>query len=212
MKASARYLESFVIYQRKKMNEHLLVGCSLDTVWVYSENGERQESFCVVIDSLCRGGQTDACQQGSYCLLTDITATNPSKYWMTCNARKLITFYNITLLFAYTRACTIDKAVSAGFYICGLWPFNPAVFSRFSPSLMTGSQQTTSTSSALQTVSALNNIFASEALWSSTQVEVFEVPKAHRFVFFFLYAILFYFITIITFIVPIVMNECSRIV
>lgn len=37
--ASGRHLAPFMIYPRKKLNEHLLVGCQSDTVRVVTDSG-----------------------------------------------------------------------------------------------------------------------------------------------------------------------------
>ena len=50
--------------------------------------------------------------------------------WMLCNAGQRITSFEQAALFgsAYVKTATMDKAIS-GFQCCGLWPFNPDVFS-----------------------------------------------------------------------------------
>ena len=95
-------------------------------------------------------------------------------YWMTSNTGKRITFYNIAALFgaAYTRACTIDKAVS-GFSSCGLGSFNPAVFrdADFAPSLMTDIIEQATRASSMPAVTVPTEIVAPEPLPSSARVK-----------------------------------------
>ena len=60
--------------------------------------------------------------------------------WMVNHPGKRTCFYSIAALFgeAFAKASTLDKGV-AGFSSCGLWPFNPDVFTEadFAPSVMT---------------------------------------------------------------------------
>ena len=172
MSASGRCLAPFIIYPRKKMNEHLLVGCPPGTVGVVTDSGWTDSKDFVqwlnnFIDAvkptpakkvvlfvdghishksleaveLARANgvelislpphTTHRLQPLDKCFFGPLKEyyRQACDYWMTSNTGKRITFYNIAALFgaAYTRACTIDKAVS-GFSSCGLWPFNPAVF------------------------------------------------------------------------------------
>ncbi|KAI0207258.1 hypothetical protein LSAT2_008066 [Lamellibrachia satsuma] len=101
-------------------------------------------------------------------------------YWMTSNTGKRITFYNIAALFgaAYTRACTIDKAVS-GFSSCGLWPFNPAVFrdADFAPSLMTDIIEQATPASTMPAVTVPTEIVAPEPFPSSARVKATNLSE-----------------------------------
>lgn len=60
--------------------------------------------------------------------------------WLLCNPGRTITQYQIAQLFsqAYEKAASIGKAVTS-FKVCGIFPFNPAVFSEedFLPSSVT---------------------------------------------------------------------------
>ena len=73
--------------------------------------------------------------------------------WMVNHPGKRICSYSIAALFgeAFAKASTLDKGV-AGFSNCGLWPFNPDVFTEadFAPSMMTddGNEHIASTSDA----------------------------------------------------------------
>lgn len=223
MSASGRYLAPFMIYPRKKMNEHLLVGCPPGTVGVVTDSGWTDSKVFVqwlnhFVDAvkptpakkvvlfvdghishksleaveLARANgvelisfpphTTHRLQPLDKCYFGPLKEyyRQACDYWMTSNAGKRITFYNIAALFgaAYTRACTIDKAVS-GFSSCGLWPFNPAVFrdADFAPSLMTDSEQAAPASSAPPAVTAPNEIVASEPLPSSAHVEATNLSE-----------------------------------
>ena len=224
MNASGRYLAPFMIYPRKTMNEHLLIGCPPGTVGVVTDNGWTDSKVFVqwlnhfieavkptpakkvvlFVDGHISHKSLEAVELASAngvelisfpphithrlqpldkCYFEPLKEyyRQACDYWMTSNAGKRITFYDIAALFgaAYTRASTIDKAVS-GFSSCGLWPFNPAVFSDadFAPSLMMDREEAAPASSVPQLATAPNDISTSEPLPSSAHVEATNLSES----------------------------------
>ena len=93
--------------------------------------------------------------------------------WTVNHPGKRICFYSIAGLFAeaFAKASTLDKGV-AGFSSCGLWPFNPDVFTEadFTPSMMTddGNEHIAFTSDATSPASPITRATLPQAVASTS--------------------------------------------
>jgi len=183
MNAQGRHLPPFMIFPRKNMNDHLLVGSPSGTVGVATDSGwtdntvflkwlqhfvehvkptitkkvvlfidghTSHKTFAAVEFARANGIEmvsfpphtTHKLQPLDKCYFGPLKQyyRGECDKWMVNHAGKRIGFYEIAALFgeAFSKASTIDKGL-CGFASCGLWPFNPDVFSDldFVPSMVT---------------------------------------------------------------------------
>lgn len=123
----------------------------------------KENKVCLVLDNHCSHTSLEAidfCRENGIILMSipphtshrtqplDRTVYGPLKTfynqeidkWMVSHPGQRVTDYDLCTLFgaAYTRTASVEKAVK-GFESCGIWPFNPDVFSEndFAPAEVT---------------------------------------------------------------------------